>query len=75
MHITYAQCVCDMHQPVYVICTNLYLYEIDCISMYLGSLELYQVHMCMYVVYIHADIYADTYALLKGNAYVHVFRS
>jgi hypothetical protein len=33
--------------------------------------------MCMYVVYIHAGIHADThtYAMLKANAYVYVFLS
>ena len=71
-----AQCISDMH-IVHWICTYLYLYVFDCICMYPGSLELYQVHMCMYVVHIHACIHADTYtyALLKGNAYVYVFLS
>ena len=71
-----AQCISDMH-IVHLICTYLYLYVFDCICMYPGSLELYQVHMCMYVIHIHACIHADTYtyALLKGNAYVYVFLS
>ncbi len=60
-----------------MICIYLYLHLFDFICMYLGSQELYQVHMCMYVVYIHASIHADTYtyALLKGSAYVYVFLS
>jgi hypothetical protein len=71
-----AQSISDMH-IVHWICTYLYLHVFDCICMYPGSLELYQVHMCMYVVHIHACIHADTYtyALLKGNAYVYVFLS
>jgi hypothetical protein len=68
-----AQCISDMH-IVHWICTYLYLHVFDCICMYPGSLELYQVHMCMYVVHIHACIHADTYtyALPKGSAYLYV---
>jgi hypothetical protein len=75
-----AECISHMHNVyviIIVICIYLYLHLFDCICMYLGSQELYQVHMCMYAVYIHASIHADTYtyALLKGSAYVYVFLS
>ncbi len=49
------QCISHMHN-VHWICTYPHLHVFDCICMYLGSLVLYRVHMCMYVVYIHAHM-------------------
>jgi hypothetical protein len=58
--------VCHMHNA-YVIYTQLYLHVLGCICMYLYSLALYQVHICMYVVNIK-----PTY--MQIHAHMHLSR-